>query len=189
MAEHTKERMVAATVESLRRRGYAGTSFTEVLAASGAARGGVYHHFPGGKAELVGVAVAENRGAVSAALRSLPPARSAAELVDAFLSLVRPVVAESAEGAGCAVAAVATEAAPGSHLQLASGEALEEWCRLLAAQLVVAGLEAQRAEQVATLLITTLEGAHVLCRAQASIAPFDLAAQALRADGFLGQTA
>ena len=37
----------------MRRNGLAGTSFTEVLADSGAARGAIYHHFPGGKSELV----------------------------------------------------------------------------------------------------------------------------------------
>ena len=37
------------------------------------------------------------------------------------------------------------------------------------------------ASDVAQLMIATLEGAHVLCRAAGSIAPFDSAARALRA--------
>jgi TetR/AcrR family transcriptional regulator, lmrAB and yxaGH operons repressor len=177
MGEHTKQRMVAATEASLRRHGLAGTSFTEVLAASGAARGAIYHHFPGGKAQLVGAAVARTGADVSAALAAVH-GEDEAGVVDAFLTLVRPVVQDSAGGAGCAVAAVVTESAPGDPLQLASREILDDWQAHLRAALEHAG-SAHPAE-LATLLLTTLEGAHILCRAAGDIAPFDRAAAALR---------
>jgi len=38
MAADTRDRMIDATVEALRRHGVAGMSFTEILASSGAAR-------------------------------------------------------------------------------------------------------------------------------------------------------
>jgi len=181
MADGTQQRMVTAAVESLRRRGIAGTSFTEVLASSGAARGAVYHHFPGGKAELVGRALEQTGEHVGSALAALPHCRDESHVIDAFLSLVRPVVEESAGGAGCAVAAIATEAPPGDHLQIASGEILSGWCETLSTLLHDAGASTERAEAIAALLIATLEGAHVLCRANASIVPFDRAAAAMRA--------
>jgi AcrR family transcriptional regulator len=178
--ESTRERMVAATAESLRRRGLTGTSFTEVLAASGAARGAIYHHFAGGKAELVEEAVVRTGAGVTAALASLPDAGSEAEVVDAFLELVRPVVQESAAGAGCAVAAVVAESAPHDPLQLAARDVLEGWREALTAHLVRAGSTPPRAGALADLLLATLEGAHVLCRADGTIEPFDRAAAALR---------
>src|SRR3954463_2840697 len=94
----TRARMVSAAAESLRRHGMAGTSFTEVLTASGAARGAIYHHFNGGKAELIGEAVAVTGAGVTGALASLPEAAGEAVVVDAFLTLIRPVVQESAAG-------------------------------------------------------------------------------------------
>ena len=172
--------MVAAAAESLRRRGLAGTSFTEVLADSGAARGAIYHHFPGGKAELVEDAVALTGAGVGAALDALPEADGEAEVVEAFLELVRPVVLESADGAGCAIAAVVNETPPGAPLGLAPREVLADWRATLAGHLRQAGVGRRRADQLATLLLTTLEGAHVLCRAAGDIEPFDQAAAALR---------
>lgn len=177
----TRQRMVEATTEALRRNGVAGTSFTEVLAESGAARGAIYHHFPGGKAELVREAVATTGEAVEAALAQLPEAAAdETAIVDAFLDLIRPVVLESSTGKGCAVAAAANESSPGDLLQMASGEALEAWRRTVQERLEEAGASPDRAGALATLLLTTLEGSHVLCRAAASIEPFDRAATALR---------
>src|SRR5215470_13224123 len=104
MAGDTRTRMIEATVTALQRQGVAGMSFTDVLLASGAARGAIYHHFPGGKAQLVAEAAARNGDDVRAHLAGLPaPTPQAA--VDNFFSLIRPVLADSAAGAGCAVAA------------------------------------------------------------------------------------
>jgi AcrR family transcriptional regulator len=177
----TRERMVGAAAVSLRRHGVAGTSFTEVLAESGAARGAIYHHFPGGKAELVRDAIVLTGANVGTALTRLPAGGSEAEVVAAFLALVRPVVQESAAGAGCAVAAVVNECAPHDELQGAASDILSDWCARLRTHLESAGAAPARARELATLLLTTLEGAHVLCRAAGDIAPFDRAARALLA--------
>jgi len=48
-----RARMVAGAVRLLATRGLEGTSFAEVLTLTDAPRGSVYHHFPGGKSELV----------------------------------------------------------------------------------------------------------------------------------------
>ena len=47
-------------------------SFTEVLRESGAARGAIYHHFPGGKSQLVAEAAARNGQDVRDHLAALP---------------------------------------------------------------------------------------------------------------------
>lgn len=176
----TKDRMVEAAADSLRRRGLAGTSFTEVLDASGAARGAIYHHFPGGKVELAEAVVRRTGAGARAAFETLPPSTSAAGVVDAFLDAVRPVVLDSADGASCAVAAVANESTAGSALQAASSEALHSWRDALTQRLTDAGQQPATASTMAALLIALLEGSHVLCRADRSIEPFDQAAQALR---------
>ncbi|TIT52597.1 MAG: TetR/AcrR family transcriptional regulator, partial [Mesorhizobium sp.] len=53
MATDTRTRMIEATALLLRRRGYHGTSLNDILTASGAPRGSLYFHFPGGKDQLV----------------------------------------------------------------------------------------------------------------------------------------
>src|SRR4051794_1327954 len=99
MAGRTRERMIEAAVLGLRRRGLAGMSFTDVLADSGAARGAIYHHFPGGKRQLVAEAAARNGRDVADYLATLPTTTPRA-VVEGFLDLVRPVVAAAAGGSG-----------------------------------------------------------------------------------------
>jgi AcrR family transcriptional regulator len=186
MASDTRGRMIEATVAALERRGVAGMSFTEVLGASGAARGAIYHHFPGGKAQLVAEAATLRGEEVRARLASLP-ADDPSTVVTGFLALVRPVVELSARGGGCAVAAVTVDAEPGqddSLLEVAA-TAFTSWITQLAERLTVAGLTPAEAADLATTLITLLEGAHVLCRATGTLQPFDSVtrtAQALVAD-------
>src|SRR5690349_20562326 len=100
--------MIQAAIEGLRRSGVVGMSFTQVLADSGAARGAIYHHFPGGKRQLVAEAVECNAEDVRAQLTILP-VDSPSAVVEGFLTTVRPVLAASVAGRGCAVAAGAMD--------------------------------------------------------------------------------
>jgi AcrR family transcriptional regulator len=175
MAGDTRDRMIEATVEALRRRGVAGMSFTEILRGSGAARGAIYHHFPGGKSELVAEAATRNGQDVRAALAALP-ADDPLTLVESFLALIRPVVECSATGSGCAVAAVTVasgEAGDNLALRDVAATAFASWTDALADRLTASGLSPDEAADLATTLLALLEGAQVLCRAAGSAAPFD----------------
>ena len=181
MATDTRTRMIVATVRALQQQGVAGMSFTDVLRSSGAARGAIYHHFPGGKAQLVAEAATRNGHDVRDFLGSLP-ADSPAVVVRAFLDAVRPVVQASAAGGGCAVAAVAVgtdavssagEEQDGRTLQQVAAIAFTSWIDQLAERLTTAGMAPGAAADLAATLITLLEGAHVLCRAAGSIQPFE----------------
>lgn len=178
MSLDTRSRMIDAAVHALRHHGVAGMSFTDVLADSGGARGAIYHHFPGGKAELVTEAAVRNGAEVRARLAGLPGA-TPIEVVDAFLALIRPVVAESTGGSGCAVAAVALGGDGGGPLEQIAAGAFSSWIATLAERLTAAGLAAGEADGLATTLITVLEGAHVLCRAAGSLEPYERAARTI----------
>lgn len=172
MAADTRARMIDAAVLAMRQHGVAGMSFTEVLRASGAARGAIYHHFPGGKAQLVAEAAEANGRSVRDLFAALPTDDPAA-LVDAFLELVRPVVEEAAHGCGCAVAAATLADDGDGTLRAVAGAAFAGWSDQLAERLAAAGLGADRARDVATTLVTLLEGAQVLCRAAGGLEPFE----------------
>ena len=169
----TRDRMIAAAIDGLKRQGVAGMSFTDVLAASGAARGAIYHHFPAGKSQLVAEAATTDGGQVRDRLAALP-GDTPAEVTEAFLATVQPVVAASAKGSGCAVAALSLNADPSDHglREIAAGQ-FESWTGALADRLAQAGAPPDRAADTATTLIMLLEGAHVLCRAAGTIVPFE----------------
>src|SRR5271163_3927040 len=97
-----RARMVEGAVRLLATRGLEGTSFAEVLEATGSPRGSVYHHFPGGKPELLHAALdlASERGlAAMEATRGQP----SAVVVERFLALWRGLLEWSHLTAGSTV--------------------------------------------------------------------------------------
>ena len=78
MANDTRIRMIEATALLLRQRGYHGTSLNDILNASGAPRGSLYFHFPGGKDQLVIEVTRDSVEKVTQTLGegSLPPSRT-----------------------------------------------------------------------------------------------------------------
>ena len=49
---HAKQNMIESAMRLQRKRGVFGTAFSDVIADSGAPRGSIYHHFPGGRAQV-----------------------------------------------------------------------------------------------------------------------------------------
>src|SRR5277367_154804 len=83
-----RARMIEGAVRLLATKGMEGTSFAEVLEATGSPRGSVYHHFPEGKPELIHAALelASQRGLLAMeATRGQP----AAVVIGRFLALWR----------------------------------------------------------------------------------------------------
>ena len=101
----TRSRMLATAAEVLRERGAAGVTIDEVLARSHAPRGSVYHHFPGGKDEIVGAAMEYMATDARVPLRALRGS-DVAGIVTGFTNLWRGVLTTSDFAAGCATAGV-----------------------------------------------------------------------------------
>src|SRR5437588_11157000 len=51
--QRPRERMIRSALVLMGANGVEATSFSQVIEHSGAARGSIYHHFPGGKAQLI----------------------------------------------------------------------------------------------------------------------------------------
>lgn len=170
----TRQRMVAAAAGSIRRHGASATSIDRVLSLSGAPRGSVYHHFPGGRAQLVEEAVGFAGQHVSGLIVEAAGTGSPVVVVDRFVAMWRKQLVESGFRDGCPVLAVAVESDE-DHPELtdAVAEAFGRWHDLLKALLVDAGLGAGRADQLATFVIAAVEGALVLSRAQRRTGPLD----------------
>jgi len=172
--------MIDHTVVLLAKKGLQGASFTELLQASGAPRGSLYHHFPGGKDELV---LAAMDAASQRAASLLEPLRGqpADKVAERFIAFWRAVLTHSGLEAGCAVLAV-TVASDAPELRERAGQIFRIWRSLLASLLHDGGVPIERADGLATTLIAACEGAVALARAEGSLAPFDLtAAEQLRA--------
>ena len=154
-------------------RGVQGTSFTDVLAHSGAPRGSVYHHFSAGKTQLVEDATRwagefTIAGAVAAVEHRDPVAA-----IGSFRRYWSKILRASDFEAGCPVATAALEGSHEPSARNIAGKVFEDWQEMIADALRRRGIAAARASSVATLLLASLEGAIVLCRAQQSLRPLE----------------
>jgi TetR/AcrR family transcriptional regulator, lmrAB and yxaGH operons repressor len=169
--ENVRSNMVDGAVRLLATHGVEGTSFSEVLDAAGAPRGSVYHHFPGGKSELIHAALDRASERSLAAMEAFR-GQKAPDVLEHFLELWRGLLESSDLNAGCAVLAV-TVASPQGDIQDHVGSIFRAWADLLADLFVAGGLHAEAAHRMATIAIASTEGAIVLARAQRSTDPFD----------------
>jgi AcrR family transcriptional regulator len=163
--------MVGGAVRLLATKGVEGTSFAEVLEATDSPRGSVYHHFPGGKPELLHAALdlASERGLASMeATRGQPPA----VVIERFLTLWRNLLERSELTAGCAVVAV-TVAADDDDLLDHAGTIFRTWTQLLTELCASGGMTTNSARQLAVTVIAATEGVVALCRAERSMEPFE----------------
>jgi TetR/AcrR family transcriptional repressor of lmrAB and yxaGH operons len=177
MAGGVRERMVASAVNLLARRGLQSTSFSEVLEDSGAPRGSVYHHFPGGKDQMIGSAL-DAAGDRAIELLDRKAGAPAEEIATWFLHIWREVLIRGKFEAGCAVLAVAV-AADSPELLGQTARVFRTWRRRLAELLEQGGLRSADAARFAAVLVASSEGAVVLARAEQSLEPFDLVAEQL----------
>lgn len=169
--------MVRSAALLFREQGYSGTAFSDVIAHSGAPRGSIYHHFPGGKAQLAEEAVAWAAQAIAARLdEALAQERDAAGVLRAFLSPWREVLERSDFRAGCPLVAITVETEVPPRLAAAVASAFAGWQELLAARLRSVGIPRARAHTLASLTLAAIEGAVLLCRAQRDTAPLDAVA-------------
>ncbi|MET7396735.1 TetR/AcrR family transcriptional regulator [Dactylosporangium sp. NPDC005572] len=174
MARDVRGKMVEGAAVLLAKHGLQATSFSEVLKATGAPRGSIYHHFPDGKDQLVGSALDLVSGRMLRLLEQ-QAGKSAEEVTAHVLDMWRYVLERSNFGAGCAVLAV-TVAADSKELLDQAAAVFRTWRERLAALYGAAGWPRERAERFAATVIASSEGAVVMSRAEQSIEPFDLVA-------------
>jgi AcrR family transcriptional regulator len=176
--ENVRSNMIDGAVILLATQGVEGTSFKEVLGVASAPRGSVYHHFPGGKSELLHAAL-DRAGARALEAMETTRGQSALEVLERFVALWRGLLDYSQLGAGCAVVSV-TVAGPEGDILEHVGTIFRTWTDQLAGLFVVGGMSEDAAHRMATVTIAATEGAVVLSRATRSRAPFDEVASTLK---------
>lgn len=159
----SRDRMIASAARLFREHGYSGTGFRDVVADSGAPRGSIYHHFPGGKAELAQETVRYAADVVAAVIDRAGDDPVAA--LQVTLAWWRATLEKTGYRAGCPVVAIAVEAHERPELLDAAADAFAQWERLLAGSLRGAGVARGRAGRLAALAVAAIEGAVVRCRA------------------------
>ena len=110
MSSNPRAKMIRSAALLISQRGVEGTSFSDVLALSGAPRGSIYHYFPGGKTQLVEEAACYAGDAMAAELVACLEHDDPLEVVKAFAAFYRPALHETDYALGCPIVASALEA-------------------------------------------------------------------------------
>ena len=173
MARSTRESIVTAAAELMRRKGYAGVSMKDLAEAAGAPIGSLYHHFRGGKVQIAREALT-NAGLAYGLL--IPTVVDGYTDLGAAIDGVFTQAAHDMVDTGfvnmCPVASVAGEVADTvEELRSATCDIFTAWIDGGAAYFASRGLDEPLARQVTTALIAGLEGAFLLARAIRDTAP------------------
>ncbi|MEW9551031.1 TetR/AcrR family transcriptional regulator [Nonomuraea sp. NPDC050783] len=175
----TSARLVESMLELIQARGYSGTGLNTVTEHAQAPKGSLYFHFPEGKEALgeraVALAAERFRALVTEAADGPP-----AELVGRVVGVLAAMLADSDYQLGCPVSVVALEMGGQSErLREACANAYASWIEPVAAYLAARGHAPGEARTLATAVVSTVEGAMIVSRAQRSVEPMRCAAQAL----------
>jgi len=186
-----RERMVVSAALLIRERGAHATAISDVLEHSGAPRGSAYHYFPGGRTQLLCEAV-DYAGEHVAAI--IARAGGGLELLDTLIDKYRRQLLDSDYRAGCPVAAVSVEAGFETGFETGKEQGRERmapvieravavfdsWTDLIAQRFVADGVPRDRADELALLATTALEGAILLSRVRRDLKPLDVVHRQLR---------
>ncbi|MEV0125052.1 TetR/AcrR family transcriptional regulator [Streptomyces sp. NPDC050703] len=179
----TRDRIVAVSARLIQRQGYVGTGIKQIAKEAEATLGSVYHFFPGGKEAVAVAALTYSAEEFAVILRDSlgpagagDPAAAVARCADGLAVALR----ESDWIDGCPVTAAALETlGSDSAIQRVCAEALRGWERIVEERLLGAGFGAEDAREVATTVISTLEGAEVTAQVTRSEEPLRAAGRQL----------
>lgn len=183
MAPRQKHRqpIINACVALFRRQGYAATGLNDIVEASGAPKGSLYHYFPDGKTSIAVAAVEEAGSRVATTLRDLAAStRSTGALLQAHARLLGSWMAKSGFRDGCPMTTVLLELAPENRAVAEVGRrAYAMRLEILRDKLIDDGYPESRAARLASLCTSALQGALIESRVQRSAKPLLVAAAEL----------
>ena len=176
-----RQPIINAAVRLFRRQGYASTGLNDIVEASGAPKGSLYHYFPLGKASIAAAAVEEAGARVAATMRKLAlECGSTGDVVRAHARMLAGWMRSSGFRDGCPITTVLLELAPTDRAITEAGrKAYAARIAVLFEKLVADGFPKPRAQSLAILCVATLQGALIQARVERSGNPIQLAADAL----------
>lgn len=178
-----KDAMIDAAASLMRQRGVSASGMQDIVAEAAAPRGSIYHHFPGGKDELIVAALDRVTTRITHAITAIA-ARSAT--VDEFVIGAAAVFRTGAEQTGwtqgCPIAAATIEGdRQGPAVRAAVAASFRQWQNAIAEGLRRhVGEDEAQAQAQALMILGAIEGGLLVSRGVRSAAPFDAAIALLR---------
>lgn len=165
--------MLLTAAALLRESGAAGVTIDAVLARSGCPRGSVYHHFPGGRAQILREALQFAGDEITASI-DRATSGDGTQLLREFAALWRDALVGSDYAAGSPVLAAAVGSGPDEQqLTSVAADIFARWRDAAAQAFVREGFDPAEAASLAYTTIAALEGAVALSRSLRTAEPLD----------------
>ena len=182
-ARSPRDRMVYSAAQLVRERGVTATGVRDVVDRAAAPRGSFQHYFPGGKDQLVSEALLWSGDFAAQWVASYVDGARRPTPSGLFTHMVSQWKREfSTRGfeRGCPVNAAAADLVGGdSPVNAPLREALTRWEDAIVAALLRMGIPPRRGRRLATLMLSSLEGAILLSRLHGSVQPLTTVAAEL----------
>lgn len=168
----SRARMIEATIGLMRGSGLSGAGINHIVRESGAPKGSVYHFFPNGKVQIVSEALESySEGVLAFVDQALASKRAPADKIKALFSAFARRVAEGDFQKSCPFGAVSLDLERElEELRVVLETAFSDLKALIASHFDFGN--PRRANSFAGLVLTTIEGAYIRCRAERSARPF-----------------
>lgn len=166
--EQTREKILASSAQLFNRQGYAGASLADIMRETGLEKGGIYNHFSS-KEQLALEAFDYAYSLIKRRVKiALTGKFDAFERLVALVEVFEGIVEDPPVVGGCPILNTAIEADDSNvALRDRARNAMDEWLDTFH-RIINKGMERQQlrpglnAEEIATIMISTLEGAVML---------------------------
>jgi TetR/AcrR family transcriptional repressor of lmrAB and yxaGH operons len=176
-----RQPIINAAVTLFRRQGFARTGLNDIVDVSGAPKGSLYHYFPDGKSSIAVAAVEEAGRRVAETVAKLAEdCSSAGDLLRAHARLLAGWMQGSGFRNGCPITTVLLELAPRERAVSEAGrKAYAARISILREKLIADGFARPRADSLAVLCTSALQGALIQARVERSRRPIEVTATEL----------
>lgn len=173
MAGPVRDRLIASTVALMRRDGVAATGIAELSEHSGVARRSIYNNFPRGKDELMAAATASSGETMRSLIAEVTATTTPSEAIAAFVDFWKYTLSDSDFADGCPVMAGALAGAAAPSAPAAAAAAFQSWEMIFGAQLLRHGCEPKDVDDLASMVVSSIEGAVMAALCKRDLAPLD----------------
>jgi TetR/AcrR family transcriptional regulator, lmrAB and yxaGH operons repressor len=182
----SKQTYVPTLLKLFRQFGYEGVTLAKISQATGLGKASLYHHFPGGKAEMAETALAHVNQWLETSILPILRGASAVKVdgkaapIDLFQAMCEETSHFFNQGENsCLWAVLVLEQSSDDLFHPQISEAFSQWIEAIATVLITAGLNETLAKQRGEDAMIAIQGALILSHGLRDFAPFQRVIQQL----------
>lgn len=164
----TREKVLESAAQLLQQQGYAATSINQIISKSGQPKGSLYFHFPGGKQEIAAAAAVRSSDLILVLINEVfVTSATLREVIEQIAKAYSDQLRASDYRDGCPISPLATSGmGEVPMLQQSCASAFDDWLAAIEAGLRKRGVANSKCSALASLILSSIEGAILLSQAR-----------------------